>query len=547
MQRWKLVHNAAKFASTGTGHSRAKIFADAMLGHLDIAELIERVQKKRHQDSVRCIGLVPFVAGAEDPEAREKEVLARYDVLMEFRRGSKEFGSMRQTSEKRSVEIGMANLARTAGYADPVRLEWAMEAKSVEDLASGSLAVTSGDVTVTLSIDPWSEPEITATRADPKSGEPKVLKEVPAKAKKDEPVAALVARKTKLKRQLSRMRASLEAMMCRGERISGRELTTMFANPLLRHMLTQLVFISDDGAVIGYPANEGRTLTAHDGKVEVVGNTDMLRLAHAHDFFAREDWTEWQRECFAYERIQPFKQVFRELYPLTSTERDPAMDSKGETQRYAGHQVNPRQALALLGTRGWIAVPEEGVRKTFHAQGVTVWLRFEESFSTPAEIEGLTLEAAHFIRRDNARPVALTELDPRLFSEVMRDLDLVVSVAHMGGVDPEASQSTIEMRRTLVEETAGLLRLKNLELKEKHAIITGVLATYSIHLGSAVTHKIPGGALFIVPVRSQHRGRIFLPFADSDPKTAELLSKIILLSRDTEIKDPNILDQIRNR
>jgi fructoselysine-6-P-deglycase FrlB-like protein len=43
-----------------------------------------------------------------------------------------------------------------------------------------------------------------------------------------------------------------------------------------------------------------------------------------------------------------------------------------------------------------------------------------------------------------------------LFSETMRDLDLVVSVAHRGGIDPEASASTLEMRATLVKETCGL-------------------------------------------------------------------------------------------
>ena len=77
-----------------------------------------------------------------------------------------------------------------------------------------------------------------------------------------------------------------------------------------------------------------------------------------------------------------------------------------------------------------------------------------------------------------------------------------------------------------------------------HALIDGQLATYSVHLGSAVVHKQPGGHLCIVPVHSQHRGRIFLPFADDDPRTAEVLSKVLLLSKDTEIKDPVILEQI---
>jgi hypothetical protein len=47
-----------------------------------------------------------------------------------------------------------------------------------------------------------------------------------------------------------------------------------------------------------------------------------------------------------------------------------------------------------------------------------------------------------------------------------------------------------------------------------------------------------------IPVHSQHRGRIFLPFADDDPKTAEVVAKVLLLARDEKIKDPTILEQI---
>ncbi len=49
----------------------------------------------------------------------------------------------------------------------------------------------------------------------------------------------------------------------------------------------------------------------------------------------------------------------------------------------------------------------------------------------------------------------------------------------------------------------------------------------------------------IVPVPAQHRGRLFLPFVDDDPRTAEVLSKVLLLARDTEIREPVILRQIQ--
>lgn len=51
--------------------------------------------------------------------------------------------------------------------------------------------------------------------------------------------------------------------------------------------------------------------------------------------------------------------------------------------------------------------------------------------------------------------------------------------------------------------------------------------------------------VFVVPVHSQHRGRLFLPFADDDPRTAEVVSKALMLARDREIRDPMILEQLR--
>jgi hypothetical protein len=131
-----------------------------------------------------------------------------------------------------------------------------------------------------------------------------------------------------------------------------------------------------------------------------------------------------------------------------------------------------------------------------------------------------------------------------VFSEALRDLDLVVSVAHRGGVDPEASQSTVEMRAALIRETAKLLRLANVTVEERRVRVRGSLAEYVIHMNSASVQVMPGGQLWIVPVHAQHRGRLFLPFADNDPKTAEVLTKVLTLARDNEIQDPSILEQL---
>ncbi|MDR1390401.1 MAG: hypothetical protein LBJ31_10560, partial [Treponema sp.] len=74
--------------------------------------------------------------------------------------------------------------------------------------------------------------------------------------------------------------------------------------------------------------------------------------------------------------------------------------------------------------------------------------------------------------------------------------------------------------------------------------IRGGLGEYTVHLGSAQAAKMGRGAVNILAVPSQHRGRVFLPFADDDPRTAEIMSKIIMLADDGAIKDPAILAQI---
>ena len=127
----------------------------------------------------------------------------------------------------------------------------------------------------------------------------------------------------------------------------------------------------------------------------------------------------------------------------------------------------------------------------------------------------------------------------------MRDVDLAVSEAHVGGVDPETSHSTIEMRRVIFEFNMELFGLTNVTFEGTHAFIKGTLNSYNIQLGSGVIHKESGGMVNILPVHSQQRGKIFLPFIDEDPKTAEILSKILLLAEDNKIKDPYILQQLR--
>jgi hypothetical protein len=524
--RWAVLHRAARHASSGTGHRRAQLYASAMLGTLTPGELRSRISGKRDQDAVRALGLLPLPG--------EEAIAARYAILREFEERSKAFGAQRQASEQTAARIGVANLARTAGYPDPLRFTWAVEARQAADLADGPVRAVRGDVEVTLSVTAEGTPELTVARA----GRP--LKSVPAALRKDPDVAALRARKADLAKQATRVRASLESAMVAQDAFTLADLAELHRHPVVAPMLATLAWVTEDGVT--------RLLGNAFGALPDAGTggsrrapAGPLRIAHPVHFVADGTWVAWQERLFKSGKRQPFKQVFRELYLPTEEElkRGPV------SQRYDGHQVQPRQALALFGSRGWVASHEAGdAARAFHAYGLVARVMTDTGFLTAAEADLPAIDGICFTRRGDYLAQPLDTVPRVAFSEAMRDLDLVVSVAHAGGVDPEASASTTEMRAALVRETARLLKLGNIGFAGQHAVIAGRLGEYSVHLGSGTVHRRPGGALCIIPVGSQHRGRLFLPFADDDPKTAEIVAKVLLLARDHEIRDPTILEQL---
>ncbi len=522
--RWETVYNAAKYISDGNGHRRARLYADVIAGNTKLKEITDKVKSKRDQDYLRIYGLVTL--SKTNPE---KDVLSRYAYLQQFKKESRQFGSQKQTSEALAVRIALENLARNAGYVDPLRLSWAMETKQIQEILSRDTEIRDGDILIKLAIDAEGKAEIVVNKGD------KELKTVPPKFKKDKKYLEINDYKKVLKEQFSRSRKSLEEAMVRGDKFLHNELENLFGHPIISKHLEKLVFATEHGS--GFFKN-GKLVSAN-GIETNLSDSDEIRIAHCIDLYKSNEWSDYQRFCFDNELKQPFKQIFRELYLPTEDE----LKEKSISRRYAGHQVQPKQTVALLKTRGWKVDYEEGLQKVFHKQGFAAKMYAMADWFSPAEVESPTLETVVFQNLKDYKNRPFEEIDARIFSEVMRDIDLVVSVAHAGGVDAEASHSSIEMRSVLLRETLRLFKLSNVEIAGNHAKIKGTMGEYSVHLGSAVVHKA-GKYLSILPVHSQHRGRLFLPFADDDPKSAEVMSKVLLLAKDNEIQDPTILRQL---
>jgi len=351
----------------------------------------------------------------------------------------------------------------------------------------------------------------------------KTLKSIPDKYKKNKEVEALKDSKTYLTKQYSRTRLSLEQAMLSQTLFTAAELAKILEHPVVKAMLSKLVLFNPETQASGF-WQDGKLLSA-EGTLSPLKATDKLLIAHPSHLFYAVQWDLYQKYLFDKEIKQPFKQVFRELYVPTKDE----LETSNRSERYQGHQVQPQKTVALLRGRGWTVNYEEGLQKVYHKEGFRATIYAAADWYTPSDVEAPTLEYVVFYNLKDGKEVPMKEINPVIFSEVMRDVDLVVSVAHVGGVDPEASHSTMQMRGALARESARLFKLTNVEVKERYILVKNEHGDYSLHLGSGMISR-GGLQINVVAVRSQHRGRVFLPFVDDDPKTAEIISKMKLLS-----------------
>lgn len=527
-KNFKLLYDAAKYSAAGTAHARARKYADAALGNVDKEALKSEIEAKRNKDLLMSIGLLPLPATKRE---REEELLDRYQFIQKYKKESKQFGAQRRASEGRAAEIALRNLSVNAGFTDVTRLALRMEGKLTEQSAVYFDWQTVDEIELMILVDENGKSALQCRK------DGKTLKSIPAKYKKDETVLQLQAVSKKLKDQYSRTRQMMEQAMEDRTAFEVWEFLELYKNPVARPVTQPLVVKTAD-AQLGFLTADG--IVDIDGKLLPVKPEDSILIAHPFDLYESGRWHEYQKFLFERKIKQPFKQVFRELYVKLDEELE-----KEESRLFSGNQIQPQKTVGALRSRRWVADYEDGLQKIYYKENIVACIYAMADWFSPSDVEAPTLEYVVFSDRKTGNPLRVKDIPDIIYSEVMRDVDLAVSVAHAGGVDPETSHSTIEMRRAIVECSLALFQTKNVRLEGSHAIIDGKLGQYTVHLGSGVVHQLGNAMLFVIPVHAQGRGRIFLPFVDDDPKTAEIVSKILLFAEDTKIKDPNILGQIQ--
>lgn len=340
---------------------------------------------------------------------------------------------------------------------------------------------------------------------------------------------------------------------------------SFFNHPLRRPIVEALLWSVGDQVVL---PRAGQLQDVHGAVVTPVSGA-TVRLWHPlHS--TPEVVLAWRQRILDLGLTQPIKQTHREIYVVTDAELQTATYSN----RFAAHILRQHQFRALCQARGWRYDLMGGwdnwnmPTKVLPKQDITVEYLVEVVDDGQRSDAWVALHLAsdqvRFLDR-HQQAIALDQLRPVLFSEVMRDVDLFVAVTSVAN-DPgwtdggpegrhggywrewafgELGQSA-STRRELISWLRPKLSIADkLEITDKFLIVTGKRQSYAIHFGSSNIQIRPRNRyLCIVPDRPPAEAQgIKLPFA-GDGLLSTILAKAFLLVDEDKIKDQTILRQL---
>ena len=410
--------------------------------------------------------------------------------------------------------------------------------------------------------------DVTWTRANGTA-----LKSAPASVKVSHgpEVKAITTAVKDAQRMLATQRQRFDAMFVSERNRPWAEFRRRYLEqPLLAALATRLIWRIGKTAVL-VVKGEPQTNTG-----QAVVPSDDAEVSLWHPMHSVDEVAQWRKRLIDLQLTQPFKQAHREVYVLADAERA----SVHYSNRFAGHIIRQSQFRALAGHRGWstrLIGPWDGGDSTKTTRPLANGIRAEfwlgAANTDDANSVGetgwhyLSTDQVRFYRGDTTDPLPLDQVPPLVFSEIMRDVDLFVSVASVGNDSTwqdggpngryrdywqsysfgELSQ-TAQTRRAVLESLLPRLTKirERCSLAERFLLVRGELRSYKIHLGSGNILMEPKDEyLCIVPAQSAGRDPdVFLPF-EGDATLSIILSKAFMLAEDTRIKDSTIMRQIK--
>lgn len=321
---------------------------------------------------------------------------------------------------------------------------------------------------------------------------------------------------------------------------------------------------------------EDRWVNHHNEELALPVDDDTVVSLWHPVLAAAEEINNWRKFMLSHKIMQPLKQAFREVCGLTQAE----ITMAGYSSRITGHLLKQHPFLSMIKARGWkYAAPGGLSTDGVHAvastdladHGLKAELCLKLIHADPEDAgnwQYVSTGQVRFIDIATETITALVQVSPVVFSEVMRDADLFVSMASVGNdaawPDKEALADyrsywhsyafgklteTAMTRKAVLESLLPQLSISAVaELKDQFLVVKGKLRTYRVHIGSTNILMEPNDEpVSLVPDKNfkSNNGKAFLPF-DNDAGLFMILNKAFLLSEDDQLTDPVIARQIRS-
>jgi hypothetical protein len=327
-------------------------------------------------------------------------------------------------------------------------------------------------------------------------------------------------------------------------------------HPLMRHLAMRLVWqVYLEGKPLDTAMFNGDELVDLGDDHVAVPAKGELRLAHPALLDA-ETVRGWQRAIVSKRLIQPFKQVFRELYRPSPEEAQAK-----RSERFDGMVVKHRQMYALLRARGWsglggigpmgyLGLKELSSAKLTAVFGFRQFRHYQDRQRRQVTLAGIEFLPSPVPDKPTGTDlrVPLAMVDAVHYSEVMRDLALVVGVAGVGSEEDLRGEGGPESRRTgipafllrgAVDIRASLIRelLPSLGLGEHvqvdgaHALVTIAGHTFRLDLATGEVTMAADGRKLDLDGIERADAPLYLPFEGGDAPTSAILGTLMWLAK----------------
>lgn len=476
--------------------------------------------------------------------------------------------SVRHGGLLKEVRKSIGALAKAHGMTREELLERSVEDHGLDRDGRYVLSLTSGSAS--LEVDASG---VTLAYTDEHGARKKSF---PARVRRfdAELLATMRDKRKAIGKTLAGQRGRLEGMMRQERRWRLSDWLELYLNHPITGRLTRTLIWDFQGAdgrrVTGIPVDAETALTDAGEPVRIPSDA-ATRLWHPIRS-TPEAVRAWRLYLLGASVRQPFKQAFREVYLLTPAEAE----TKLYSNRFAGHIVGQAQARAVLKRRRWTAslvhACDEDLNPgvahhDFEPFSISAEFTYSPVGAFGAETDHYTYCTSdqvrfHDIRDDSLMPLA--DVPPLVFTEAMRDVDLLVGVTSIG-TDPEwldrgenrqfesywqdfnfgELTAAAAIRRQVLEQLLPRLAIADrCELQDRYLLVRNDARSYRIHFGSGnVLMSSNDQYLCIVAARDRRASKLFLPF-DDDPVLSLILSKAFMLAEDSQVGEPTIVAQI---